>query len=145
MTRDEIISNPNANSLIQCAMVGNTSLVQLALALGVDVDESNSGRTALTEAASFNHVETVAFLLDHGADIDKPGMGGNTALSMAVIDGNEYLISMLLERGADVAAANMIMKTPLAFAASPATPRQSPCCWNTRPRSMQRATKAARR
>jgi ankyrin repeat protein len=64
--------------------------------------------TPLIWAAVCNHTETVAWLLDHGADINQKGTFGGlthgqgiTALHMAAQYGHIPVVKLLLERGAD--------------------------------------------
>jgi ankyrin repeat protein len=66
--------------------------------------------TPLIWAAVRNHVETVAWLLDHGADINQKATFGGathghgiTALHMAAQSGCMPVVKLLVERGADLA------------------------------------------
>lgn len=113
MTLDDLLDNPTANALITCASQGNTSLVEIALNQGIDINASVGGRTALTEAANFHHLETVAFLLRHDVDINKPGTGGNTALNISLINNDAVLARKLILAGADTNIPNSLGHTPL--------------------------------
>lgn len=68
--------------LFEAARSGN--LTQLENLLGdpeVDVNAQNQkGYTALILASYNNQPEAVKFLLEKGADVNKPDSGGNTAL-----------------------------------------------------------------
>jgi ankyrin repeat protein len=55
---------------------------------------------ALYSAARNGHVETVRYLLDHGADIDARGFFGATGLHWAAMNGHKEMAEFLAERGA---------------------------------------------
>ncbi len=68
---------------------------------------SHDGFTPLQLAAFFGHAETVALLLDHGAEINlhsrnKTFARGVPILQSAVASGNVDVVKILLARGADV-------------------------------------------
>ncbi|MBW1849795.1 MAG: caspase family protein [Deltaproteobacteria bacterium] len=74
------------------------------------------GATALYEAARVNaSIETVRFLLDKGADVNK-GMGAWKPIHLAVDNGNAKMVKLFLENGADIAVQNPHRKTPLRMA-----------------------------
>ncbi len=75
------------------------------------------GLTPLLHAVRQGHAETVAALLDGGAEIDQRSAGdGTTPLLMASVNGQFDLALELLQRGADPNAASDAGTTPL-FAA----------------------------
>ncbi len=81
---------------------------------GVDVNEGYV--TALYEAARVNSsIETVRFLLDKGADVNK-GMGAWKPIHLAVGNGNAKMVKLFLDNGADLAVQNPHRKTPLRIA-----------------------------
>ena len=57
---------------------------------------------ALHSAARNGHVETVAYLLEQGGDIDAKGFFGATGLHWAAINGYKEMVDFLVERGADL-------------------------------------------
>ena len=58
------------------------------------------GATAFARSARYNHCDIGAYLLDHGADIDKPDSEGNPPIfEAATADAAEYLV-LLLAKGA---------------------------------------------
>lgn len=64
--------------------------------------EAFGGLTPLMHAARQGHVESIAALLDRGADIDQAGGGDDTTpLLIATINGQFDAAMLLLERGAD--------------------------------------------
>jgi ankyrin repeat protein len=57
---------------------------------------------ALYAAARNGHREVVAYLLDHGADIDAKGVFGATGLHWAAINGHQEAAEFLVKQGADL-------------------------------------------
>jgi hypothetical protein len=55
-------------------------------------------------AAYHGHRQTVAALLEHGGDPDRPNDRGQTPLAGAVFQGEREVIEALLDGGADPAA-----------------------------------------
>lgn len=78
---------------------------------------TEDGESALLIAARKGHRDIVGFLLDQGADVNRPGGHGITALHVAARDGRQGLATLLLERGADPNAAADSNSTPLMEAA----------------------------
>lgn len=94
--------------LFTAAALGRTD--QLAVLLdrgeaGLE-DRSPDGWTPLHLAAFFGHGETVAMLLDRGADLGARSQNeiGNTPLHAAIAGGRGSVAELLVERGADVNA-----------------------------------------
>ena len=74
----------------------------------------HGGLTALLYAAREGHVDTVAALLDAGADIDQVSGGDHTSpILIATLNGHFDLAMTLLERGADPDLASAAGATPL--------------------------------
>ena len=72
------------------------------------------GLTPLLHAVRQGHDDTVAALLDAGADVDRPSTGdGTTPLLMAALNGQFDLALTLLERGASPNRGNAAGVTPL--------------------------------
>ena len=75
---------------------------------------AQGGLTALLHAVREGYVETVATLLNYGADINQVSAGDRTSpILMATINGHFDLALLLLERGADPALASDAGATPL--------------------------------
>ena len=100
---------------------GNLTFTLLLMSRGAQVNtKDNNGFTPLHLASRYTSDETgleiVRLLLDHSADPNARGMGGETPLFMSVftdIDGGPAVTALLLERGADPMARNLSGSTPL--------------------------------
>ena len=75
-----------------------------------------AGSTLLHHAAAFGTIDTMALLLDEGANINAKNRRGSTPLHWAIHD--EAKVSLLLARGAAVNARQVEGRTPLYQAAS---------------------------
>lgn len=88
-------------SMFDAAREGRTLYLASAVDQGVPVNLTNSkGDTLLNLAAYHEHPETVAALLERGADTERVSDMGFTALICAVFRGNQAITQMLLEAGA---------------------------------------------
>ncbi|MGH2997075.1 MAG: ankyrin repeat domain-containing protein [Gaiellaceae bacterium] len=90
------------------AFFGHPDVVELLLALEVDVDPPSRNAlrvTPLQSAAASNETAVARRLLDAGADANVRSNGGFTPLHAAAQNGNAELVRLLLERGADAAVA----------------------------------------
>lgn len=90
--------------------------VKALLAAGAPADGDPAFPSA-AEAAAGGDLETLALLLDAGADPDAPGVGGWTPLHYAARDGNYPLMRRLLDAGADPGRPKADGWTPLHLAA----------------------------
>lgn len=89
-----------------------------ALEAGADPNAVNDGWSMLLSAAGRGRTETVALLLDYGADINVgSGYQARTALMVAASSGRPETAALLLDRGADVNAADDEGRTALMLAA----------------------------
>lgn len=98
----------SGSNLITAAHNGDSEMVNILLASGVDINAKNSDdETALHEAAGKGNVEIVKILLEHGADVNAQNYGGQTPLVYGIgrDDANTAIVKMLLEHGADVTIA----------------------------------------
>ena len=74
---------------------------------GADINEESNAytdETALHLAFRNSHFETVKYLVENGADVNKTDGYGNTVLMDASRNGNFEIVEYLLENGADVNA-----------------------------------------
>ncbi|MGW2045058.1 ankyrin repeat domain-containing protein [Streptomyces sp. NPDC001858] len=94
------------NLMCLAAMFGCTEVVDVLLDVGVPVGERNrSGLVPVVVAAGCGHRETVALLLDRGADVDDRRMrNGTTPLGVAAWSGHLEVVRLLLDRGAQPTA-----------------------------------------
>ena len=90
---------------------GTTPLI-LAAGAGTDVQRAR----ALDERATA--VQTEAYLLDHGADINAHGQFGWTALHAASYQGLNDVVELLVSRGADINSFDKLGQTPLSISLS---------------------------
>ncbi|KAF5378989.1 hypothetical protein D9757_009119 [Collybiopsis confluens] len=95
--------------LLRTLIAENPSLVN-----AVDADE----RTPLHWAASSGSLETLRYLLDQKAEVDKVDGSGWSALHIAVSAGNDDIVEELVGSGADVNKKNSKGISPLHYAAS---------------------------
>lgn len=90
--------------MIGAAWNGDTSLVQRLLDAGADPNYINSdGKySALTVAASHNHVDVIRLLLERGALVGLTVNDGFSAVVVAAIFGHADAVRALLDGGANV-------------------------------------------
>ncbi|KAK2534943.1 hypothetical protein Q9233_003855 [Columba guinea] len=69
---------------------------------------SYSSSVACFQAVEHEHKDCVTALLEHGADPDHRGAGGNTALHMAAIMPSKAMVELLLEHNAQIEAKNAV-------------------------------------
>ncbi|CAH0032595.1 unnamed protein product [Clonostachys rhizophaga] len=105
-------------SLCRAAEFGPTSMVELLLERGGDIETKNKeGCSLLILAAKNGHEDTVKFLVEKSAKIEETDELGRTALSWAAEDGNLETVEYLLEKGADSGSADLGGGTALLWAA----------------------------
>lgn len=69
-------------------------------------------------AARYGHAPIVKFLVDKGADVNKPNKDGNTPLMLAVLKGHRKVVKILLAKDADPNLQNACGCTALMGAAA---------------------------
>jgi ankyrin repeat protein len=86
--------------MIDASRAGDTKLVSELLNSGAYVNAKDvDGRTALTEAAWNNHVDTVQLLLEKGGDPNAKKNDGTTPMSIAVGRGHKQIEDLLKKNG----------------------------------------------
>jgi len=107
-----------ATPLMNAAYSNDIKKMETLLNNGVNVNEEwLAGSTALYEAVRVNSsIETVRFLLDKGANVNKGISNGWKPIAVAVDNGNARMVKLLLDYGADLAVLNPDRKTPLKIA-----------------------------
>ena len=100
------------------AFNGHTPVLQFLLEEGAEVEAKDvNGRTALMYASSGPFEEAVAFLLEHGAEVDVQGtLEGFTALMTAASEGLVEVVRLLLAHGADPSLVDKDGDTAASFA-----------------------------
>ncbi len=93
---------------MEAACAGNPEALRILLQRGashyLEANRNSSPkdeRPLLAEAARFGHVETVSFLLNHGADIHGSGKDGLTPLVWASNANHEEVVKLLRSSGAE--------------------------------------------
>ena len=91
-----------AHRMFDLARSGGTEELAGNVIAGLPADLTNDkGDTLLILAAYHNHVDTVAALLEQGADPNRVNDRGQSALSAAVFRQNPETVKTLLAAGAD--------------------------------------------
>jgi ankyrin repeat protein len=109
-TRDASSRTP----LSAAISTGNSTLVEMLLDHGADVNEQNEqGESALIIAARAKNVKSMQILLERGAGINHADKNGITALLSSQRLGCWSAVKLLLDRGADVNIADSFGATPL--------------------------------
>ncbi len=103
--------------------VGEFGIAGSAIEMGADVDRffgpgngPMSGYTCLMASARTGSVESVRFLLDHGADPNVGAPNGGTPLMLAAGRGHIDVVRLLLDHDADPARTTTAGETALALA-----------------------------
>jgi uncharacterized protein len=105
--------------LLRASSSGDTTHVRYLLEHGHTADEAFPmiKTRALMLASASGHVETVAVLLDAGADINAQDFTGWTALHAAAFNGDYATASLLVQRGARAGETRWYRKSPVDIAA----------------------------
>ncbi len=95
-------------ALVWACKSGRLAVLERLVKAGARINADPYRGTPLIWAAVCNHPETVAWLLDHGANINQKATFGGpthgqgiTALHMAAQNGHLAMVKLLVERGAD--------------------------------------------
>jgi len=115
--RREEVAEPS-KEIIKAAKKGDLAKVKGLIALDAELVQANDsdGSTPLHCATWKGHVETVAFLLTAGANVNAHNNNehwGTTPLHAAAHANQAAIAKLLLEHGADVNAKDMNGKTPM--------------------------------
>ena len=103
------------NALSFAAENGNTAMAQALIEEGADINsiQVNGRPVVLYAVESKLDNDILAYVLDHGAEVDAPDWCGNTAFMIAAADGDYDRAKLLLAHGADVNAVNFRGETAL--------------------------------
>jgi ankyrin repeat protein len=108
-----------ATTIHDAATKGDLQAVKAAIGADptvVDAEKPPNKKTALHYAAQNGHAEIVAFLLDKGADVNRPNIAGETPLHYAVGLPDPAVVNLLLARGANPNARTTDGRSPLRMA-----------------------------
>jgi ankyrin repeat protein len=111
--------------LMLAASECHTDVVRTLLASGLSprgnaaINIDGDGDAPILVAAGRNCVETVALLLDKGADVNAKDNDGWTPLIKAAASGRTELARLLLERGADMDVVDKLERTASMYANLP--------------------------
>ena len=119
-TKVSVTPSASAEALRDAAERGDAEEVNRLLAAGVPIDAATeTGVTALHNAACEGHVAVVKVLLDKGANVDpKSTKNYMTPLHLAAMKGHHTVAMALLAAKADVSARTDTGTAPLGFAAA---------------------------
>ena len=114
-----ILGSATQTAIHDAAAKGDLQTVKAAIAADptlVDAEKPPNKKTALHYAAQNGHAEVVAFLLDKGAEVNRPNIAGETPLHYAVGLDDPAVVHLLLARGANPNARTPDGRTPLRMA-----------------------------
>ena len=108
MRSEGVDFRPPDGSIWNAAAEGDLKAVKEHLAKGTDINTKDGqfGLTALSWATGANHVDTIAFLLQQGANVNAKNRDGGAPLHTAAFFGLDELGTLLIENGADINARN---------------------------------------
>ncbi len=90
-------------SIQEAAREGNIEHIKTLLALGTDIDSRTFGGdmgSALHRASAAGEVETVKFLIEHGANVNIKNEASQLPIHYAAENGHTEIVKILLENGA---------------------------------------------
>jgi ankyrin repeat protein len=120
------VPQPEADTrLLQAAQQGNLLLVKAAIAAGADVNcRGTNGLSPLVQTLADaaapiapSRRECLAFLLQHGAQVEALDNDGRSALIYAARAGDLETVQLLVEANASVKTRDRLHKTALFYAA----------------------------
>lgn len=77
-------------------------IMEFLLSKGVNINRTIAGRTALTQAILSGKIQSVKFLIDHGADIHARDRDNKTTLMIAVEKGNLEMVKLFHNLGVPI-------------------------------------------
>ncbi|KAH9134344.1 hypothetical protein AeRB84_019797 [Aphanomyces euteiches] len=123
-TRNEPHRMTTFDAFVHAASLNQTSVVQRWIDKGHDVDHEDSDHhRALCVAAQNQCLETMALLVQYGADVNQTEVGGRTPLHCACAWGKLEATNFLIEHGADVDAKDANGQAPLHLACQNGDPK----------------------
>lgn len=106
--------------LMRAILDQKQKMIECLTECGADVNLSDGYNTPLTEIAGgfypvLDQKKAIKYLVEHGADINKPNGGGKTPLMIAIEYFDLDLVKFLIELGADVNKTDNEGNTPLSI------------------------------
>lgn len=116
----EIAVGVKAQDLLEGAVLASDEArIEALIARGADVNRrSKLGTPPVITAAQSRDTGLVAFLLDHGADVEATDLSGWTLLQHAILRNHQPTVKLLAARGADLARQTPNGVSPLGLALS---------------------------
>jgi quinoprotein dehydrogenase-associated probable ABC transporter substrate-binding protein len=117
------VDNQGWTPLQSAARQRRDDMIKLLIELGADVDLGDP--SPLVAAVMRDHVPSIKALLEHGADLERPGQAGFRPLPLAIAEDKYEAAKALLEAGADVnTTAGDDDLTPLMITAAQTSPAE---------------------
>ena len=97
-----VINDSGETPLILAAREGNLKNVKDLIANGAQLNQSNDDEkhTPIHDAAAFNHLDVVQYLVEAGADMEREDYYGSTPLLRAAQQGHANVVAFLLDKHA---------------------------------------------
>lgn len=96
----EAITQPDLKKLKKCLEDG----------MDANLTREDDFRMPLPVALKAKNTDAAEMLIEHGADINKPGDGGYVALNSAIVSGDAEVVKFALEKGANANANDQVLK-----------------------------------
>ena len=106
----------NFTPLMTAANTGKTQVVKYLLSLGVEIDETNNGWTALFYAATKGYLDTVQLLVNSGANLNHRSPKGRNLIIETAYKGHTAVVEYLLRKKMSPNSIDYEGVTPLIFA-----------------------------
>jgi ankyrin repeat protein len=92
-----------SSPIVIAADVGNANVVEMLLANGANINDTDEqGLTLLMKASLYNYTNIIELLLSRGLDIHDQNMNGATAILYASLHSQKKAIQMLMANGASI-------------------------------------------
>ena len=102
----EVKANDGYTPFYLAAIEGATDIADLLLNKGADINNAESGSTALHGCIVLEDFSTAMWLIERGVDFETCDALGGNALAAACSEGHEELVKILIAKGAKVNSAD---------------------------------------
>ena len=110
-------AKPGDRELLLAAARCKTGIVRSYIAGGLAVNPKDAGTTPLIVASGGNCVDTVALLIERGAELNAKDSDGWTALIKAAAAGHAEVVRIVLAKGADTTVTDSAGRSAWSYAA----------------------------